>query len=153
MDTYLPLKSNSMAPDEKITGILHTHELKKTPARVKVLHTLMGSKYAVSYTRLEEVTRDVADRITLYRILKHFEQKGLIHKTMDHEGLAKYAMCHDECSTDHHRDHHIHFNCTECHQTLCLEDTDIPKIHLPRGYKASEYAFTINGLCRLCSKG
>jgi len=141
-----------MKKEEYIIATLHSHELKKTPARVKVLQILDGSKYAVSYTQLEAATKELADRITLYRILKNFEQKGIIHKMTDHEGNAKYALCVEGCDTHRHQDHHVHFNCTECNQTLCLEETDIPKISLPRGYKAMQYAFTVNGLCRQCSK-
>lgn len=141
-----------MAQENDWAGLLRLHDLKKTPARVKVLQTLANENLAVSHAQLEAETKDLADRITLYRILKNFEQKGILHKTIDHEGNAKYALCHADCNDNHHRDHHIHFNCTQCGQTRCLDEVTIPKINLPRGYKANAYSFSINGVCRQCNK-
>jgi Fur family ferric uptake transcriptional regulator len=141
-----------MTNENQINGLLQQHNLKKTPARVIVLRTLLSSKFAASYAELEQSTKELADRITLYRILKNFEQRGIIHKTINHEGNAKYAICIDGCSNENHQDHHVHFNCTSCQQTVCLEDTDIPKITLPRGYKATQYSFSVNGICRQCTR-
>ncbi|MFN4082426.1 MAG: Fur family transcriptional regulator [Bacteroidia bacterium] len=141
-----------MEISEQSAQLLKQNGLKKTPARLYVLNSLITSKYAISYNILEKETKNVADRITLYRILKSFEQKGIIHKTIDHEGLPKYALCHDNCNNSHHYDNHVHFNCTKCNQTICLDAVDIPAVTLPKGYQIKELSFSINGICKQCAK-
>lgn len=142
----------TLTSETEAIQILRKNELKKTPARVFVLMRLLQSHAAISYQMFEKELKHLADRITLYRILKSFEEKGIIHKTFDHEGLPKYAMCHDTCQTNHHHDHHVHFNCTQCNETICMEKIDIPKISLPKGFKATSFAFSVNGLCKTCAK-
>jgi len=139
-----------MHSDEQLITLLKSHELKKTPARMSVLRQLSESTYAISYADLENGTRELADRVTLYRLLKSFEEKGIIHRTFDSDGAARYALCHDHCSEHQHNDQHVHFNCTACKQTVCLEKVEIPKIRLPRGYKGFQSHFSISGICKNC---
>lgn len=150
---YVYFEPNMTQPvEEEAIQILKQNDLKKTPARIFVLKRLLQSRTAISYQMFEKELKHLADRITLYRILKSFEEKGIIHKTFDHEGLPKYAMCQDACKTNHHYDHHVHFNCTQCKETICMETVDIPKITLPKGFKATSFAFSVIGVCRTCAK-
>lgn len=144
--TYIcPMNINNSA-----LNLLKHHALKKTPARLAVLSELLNHSYALSYSLLERLTKNTSDRITLYRVLKSFEEKGIIHKTIDHEGNYKYALCHDNCHEHAHADHHVHFNCTQCNHTYCMDDTTIPKINLPKGFKTMQIQYTVNGICKFC---
>jgi len=94
-------------------SLLEKHHLKKTGPRLKVLSMLSAKNVATSQPDLEGVMNDI-DRVTLYRILNAFEEKGIIHKVFDLNGTANYAMCSSNCGEDHHHDEHLHFNCTLC---------------------------------------
>ncbi len=67
--------------------LLEKHHLKKTGPRLKVLSMLSAKNVATSQPDLEGVMNDI-DRVTLYRILSAFEEKGIIHKVFDLNGTA-----------------------------------------------------------------
>ncbi len=77
--------------------------------------------------------------------------RGLIHKVLDDGGSLKYALCTGTCSGSQHHHEHVHFKCTECGQTNCL-DIDIPAIRLPKGYEPREVNLLIQGVCQQCSR-
>lgn len=117
--------------------------------RLLVLEYLMQQKAAVS---LPDVERDFhnADRITLYRTLKTFESKGLIHAVQDGTGATKYALCAEACSDGEHHDLHLHFNCTRCGETYCLPKVNIPELVLPNRFVLDELNLTAKGICDRC---
>lgn len=76
------------------------------------------------------------DRVTIYRTLQTFVDKGIIHIIPTSDNSIRYALCKDECTEGHHHDHHIHFVCNKCNNTCCLDDVATPDIKLPKGYIA-----------------
>jgi len=76
--------------------LLEKHHLKKTAPRLRVLSMLSAKNVATSQPDLESIMVDI-DRVTLYRILNAFEEKGIIHKVFDLNGTANYAMCSSNC--------------------------------------------------------
>ena len=76
-----------------------------TAMRILVLNSLSQKKSAVSLTDIEK-TLETADRTTIYRTLKTFAEKGLIHIIDDGTGLPKYALCPDNCDAGGHHDLH-----------------------------------------------
>lgn len=134
----------------KFDNLLEKHNLKKTAPRNSVLEILSKREVATSQPDLEHIIGKDVDRVTLYRILKTFEEKGIIHKIIDINGTANYAFCHGECSEHHHQDEHIHFNCTECLGVYCINDVSIPAIQLPEGFKANAISMVVSGVCARC---
>jgi Fur family ferric uptake transcriptional regulator len=106
--------------------------------------------YALSHSDIENEIDDNLDRVTVYRTLKTFLKKGLIHKVLDDQGSLKYALCRENCSSKEHHHDHIHFKCSRCGQTNCL-DIDVPKVKLPKEYRIQEVNFLIQGICYQCS--
>jgi Fur family ferric uptake transcriptional regulator len=131
--------------------LLERHHLKKTGPRLRVLSMLSAKNVATSQPDLEDVMDDI-DRVTLYRILNAFEEKGIIHKVFDLNGTANYAMCSSNCEENHHRDEHLHFNCSSCKNVYCLDELDLPPIKLPNGFKSEGFTLYATGLCPKCSK-
>jgi Fur family ferric uptake transcriptional regulator len=136
---------------ENFEALLEKHHLKKTAPRLKVLSMLADKNVATSQPDLEGVMNDI-DRVTLYRILSAFEEKGIIHKVFDLNGTANYAMCSSNCGENHHHDEHLHFNCTNCKNVYCLDDLDMHGIDLPSGFKLEGFTLYATGLCPKCSK-
>ncbi|HEY9195572.1 MAG TPA: transcriptional repressor [Mucilaginibacter sp.] len=131
--------------------LLDKHHLKKTAPRLRVLSMMSSRNTATSQPDLESVMNDI-DRVTLYRILNAFEEKGIIHKVFDLNGTANYALCTSNCDEGHHHDEHLHFNCTECKNVYCLDDLHLPGITLPPGFEPRGFTLYANGLCPKCSK-
>lgn len=134
---------------EATRNILKKASLRVTPVRVQVLDLITNSNKALSSQDIEAELHDV-DRITLYRTLKTFEKKGIIHEAMDGTNKTKYAMCIDECSEDHHHDSHAHFHCESCGKTVCVEDVTIPKVQLPEHLKITQANIILQGECDQC---
>jgi Fur family transcriptional regulator, ferric uptake regulator len=130
------------------TRILKDFKLRSTPPRMAILHAFLQRDYALSHGDIEREVPEDFDRVTVYRTLKTFLDKGLIHKVLDDEGSLKYALCKEACTTVHHHDH-VHFKCTKCGQTNCL-NIEIPTIKLPKGYRSSEVNLLIQGICENC---
>ncbi|RNI24054.1 transcriptional repressor [Rufibacter latericius] len=129
---------------------LHQKEIRPTAMRLLVLDYLLKQSAAVSLSDLETYF-DRADRITLYRSLKTFEEKGLVHSIDDGSGAVKYALCQDSCNPQEHHDLHVHFFCNKCRETFCLPKSRIPDIALPERFKTEEVNLIVKGTCDTCS--
>ncbi len=132
--------------------ILRQHELKATSQRVAVLNAFLKKDKVLSLAELNKTLGADFDRITLYRTLNAFEENGLIHKIPDKSGYASYALCKHDPVEHSHNDNHVHFKCTSCELTVCLEEVAIPKIQVPKTYHASRFNFLVEGLCEKCHR-
>lgn len=129
---------------------MHQKGIRPTAMRLLVLDFLLKQSAAVSLSDLETYFQR-ADRITLYRSLKTFEEKGLVHSIDDGSGAVKYALCPDGCSPQEHHDLHVHFFCNRCRETFCLPKSRIPDIALPERFRTEEINLVVKGTCGKCS--
>lgn len=126
-------------------------KVQPTAMRMLVLDYLSKQSSAVGLTDIEK-SLSPADRTTIYRSLKTFEEHGLVHSIEDGTGTPKYALCIDNCETGAHHDLHVHFYCNVCKETFCLPKSAIPGIALPAGFKTEELNLTAKGVCERCNK-
>jgi len=136
------------APDFR--QLLRENGLKVTPHRLRVLTEITQKNAAISQPDLEKIIGRDVDRVTLYRILSSFEEKGIVHKIFDLNGTATYAICSAECSENHHHDQHVHFLCSLCNGVYCLDEISLPKIPLPPNFTLHSIALNAVGLCENC---
>jgi Fur family ferric uptake transcriptional regulator len=132
-------------------NLLKSRGLSVTQFRKEVLGSLTSRKHASS---LAEIESDLTkfDRVTLYRTLKAFTEKGLIHEIAIPGKESVFALCQEECSDHHgHQHQHIHFSCTRCGEISCVETHQVPEIKLP-GYHISGLEIQASGICPACSK-
>ncbi len=123
---------------------------RQTPGKKKVLEFFKLHEQAISHDMLEAGLNGAMDRVTIYRILKSFEEDGIVHRIMGENGRAYYALC-NSCETEHHHEHqhnHLHFHCTSCDTLSCLEQ----EIHIPipSGYEVKNLQLTATGVCAKC---
>ncbi len=118
--------------------------------RLLILRKLVESGSAVSLGDLE-AKFDRADKATLYRTLKTFEEKKLVHSIDDGTGSVKYALCEEGCECEP-QDQHIHFHCVDCGETFCLTQTKIPQTKIPSGFRAASASMIYKGTCTNCSE-
>lgn len=133
-----------------ISGQIREKGLKVTPARQEVIRILATTHQAYSHAELEGLFESM-DRVTLYRVLKDFEDVGLVHKIMDIDGVTRFALCKHSCPDGHHVDDHVHFNCRACHKMFCLDKVQVPVVKMPQGFKAEGAHTLIYGYCKSCS--
>ncbi|MDX5422701.1 MAG: transcriptional repressor [Hymenobacteraceae bacterium] len=115
------------------------------------MQLFLENNYALAHADLEKILGNRYDRVTIYRTLYSFEEKGLLHSINDVSGAVKFALCQEACSQHQHHDNHIHFNCTSCGQTFCLNDVHVPALALPTGYQVESLHYSAQGVCKNCS--
>lgn len=130
--------------------ILTANDLKQTKPRLLVLEQIIGRDAAVSQPDLEKKLGGEVDRVTLYRTLSTFEEKGILHKIIDGAGTANFAICHSNCTSHHHHDEHLHFNCTQCKKVYCL-DIKIPSTTIPKNFTMESIQLMASGICENCN--
>jgi Fur family ferric uptake transcriptional regulator len=136
---------------QEIKDILKRNKLSLTGSREKILSLFLNGQGALAHGDIEKKAGEKFDRVTVYRTLQIFVEKGIIHAIPTSDNSIRYALCKDECSEGHHHDHHIHFVCTHCQNTYCLDDVVTPEIRLPKGYTTAQIEVVVEGLCKTCS--
>lgn len=131
-----------------IDNQLQSRNIKPTAMRQLVLKVLTDQRTAISLPELENKF-EKADKVTLYRTLKTFEENKLIHSIDDGTGSVKYALCHETCEC-HPEDLHVHFLCAKCEKTYCLNDISIPNINLPKDFSLESVNMVVKGICSNC---
>ncbi|MFI8379025.1 Fur family transcriptional regulator [Leeuwenhoekiella sp. NPDC079379] len=129
---------------------LQAKHIRPTAMRILVYKLLNSADKALALADIEH-TFTSAERTTLFRTLKTFEEKGIVHQIQDGTGITKYALCEPNCNCELDRDLHLHFHCTICDDTVCLTEHKIPHINLPEGYKAEDANLVIKGVCDKCN--
>ncbi|MEX1270013.1 MAG: transcriptional repressor [Balneolaceae bacterium] len=129
---------------------LESRNIRPTAMRLRVMSYMMQQKATVSLADLEEFF-DRADRTTLYRTLKTFEEKGMIHRIVDDTGSSKYALCSSDCQCSYPADLHPHFFCTHCEDVYCLTGYHLPEVNLPEHFTAKDATYLIKGICEACA--
>ena len=135
--------------NEEIESLLKEKGISPTAMRILVLEFLRKQVAAISLQDLEKNFHH-SDRTTLYRTLKTFEEKGLIHSINDGTESTKYALCAAACRSGNHFDLHLHFFCYSCKQTYCLPKHKVPQVKVPEGYDLKELNLIAKGKCPQC---
>lgn len=130
---------------------IQKYGIRPTAIRMLVYQFIVSQKAAVSLTIVEDYF-EKSDRTTLYRTLKTFEEKGVVHQIDDGTGIPKYAFCKHEFNDDKHNDLHLHFHCTVCEETVCLTEHQIPQINLPEKYLPEDINMLVKGICDKCNE-
>ncbi|PWU02254.1 MAG: Fur family transcriptional regulator [Bacteroidetes bacterium] len=136
---------------KQIVEILRKNQLSITDGRKKILELFLESDSALAHHDIEEKIQEKFDRVTVYRTLQAFMDKGIIHTIPTADNSIKYALCKDDCEQGHHHDDHIHFVCKQCGQTICLDEVHVPSVRLPQGYHADQVEVVVSGLCKECN--
>ena len=134
--------------ETKTREILKLHGLRLTDCRKQVMGVFLRQEHAIGQPELERQLADF-DRVTIYRTLHTFMDKGIIHQVLDNVGGAKYALCSAECNEHNHEDEHVHFKCVVCNVLKCIA-VEIPNVALPVGHTFQKADLLISGICDGC---
>jgi len=139
-----------MMINQQIQQLLKRNQLSVTDSRSKILELFLQQNGALAHADIEKKSGASFDRVTVYRTLQTFVEKGIIHTIPTADNSILYALCKDACTEGHHYDRHVHFVCSKCSNTICLEDIMVPEVKLPGGYEATQVEVVVNGICKDC---
>lgn len=134
----------------ELLDILKKNQLSVTAGRKKILELFLKSPGALAHADIEKNTDAAFDRVTVYRTLQTFVDKGIIHNIPTTDNSIVYALCKDDCEQGHHHDNHVHFTCDHCGKIICLDDVIVPEVKLPFGFKPKHAEMVVNGTCGDC---
>jgi Fur family transcriptional regulator, ferric uptake regulator len=133
-----------------LLDILKQNQLSVTDGRKKILELFLNSPGALAHADIEKSTGEIFDRVTVYRTLQTFVDKGIIHNIPTTDNSILYALCKQDCEAGHHHDNHVHFICDVCFKTTCLDDVTVPEVKLPKGFKPKHAQMVVSGVCDDC---
>lgn len=136
----------------EIKEILRKNNLSVTGSREKILGLFLEKAGALAHGDIEKKAGEKFDRVTVYRTLQTFVEKGIIHTIPTADNSIRYALCKDDCKEGHHHDHHVHFVCTKCGTTYCLDNVVTPELKLPKDYTAYHIEVVAEGVCKNCKE-
>ncbi len=128
--------------------LLVRHGVKPTANRLLIARALQQAERPLSMTELE--TRlETIDKSNVFRALTAFRDAHLVHVLEDSGEGVRYELCHSH-EGEHDDDVHVHFYCTRCHKTFCLEDTPVPPVPVPEGFMPETVSYLLKGRCPEC---
>ena len=130
--------------------ILKRNGLSVTASRTKILDLFLAAEGALAHADIEKNTDAAYDRVTVYRTLQTFVEKGIVHQIPTTDNSILYALCKQDCEEGHHHDNHVHFVCNQCEKTFCLDDVIVPEVKLPKGFTPVEASMIVTGVCIDC---
>jgi Fur family ferric uptake transcriptional regulator len=142
-----------MVTDTKNTEALLTLQkagISKTSQRLAVLDILLTATTPLSVNTIRQSleTKANIDKVTIYRILSLFRQRGIIREIASAGGANYFEMAALENPL------HPHFNCRNCGAFTCLAPlpfTQAPELILSKDdYSIDHIEINISGLCACC---
>ena len=131
--------------------MLERHGVKPTANRIVVLRALAQAGRPLTLTELEYQILTI-DKSGVFRALMLFKEHHLVHTIDDAGGGTRYELCRSH-SEEEDDDLHVHFFCEQCHRTYCLDNTPVPPVELPDGFRPVSVNYIVKGVCHSCSKG
>lgn len=135
---------------DKYRSLLQQYDLKSTPARLAVLGFLDHERRPQDVDTIEghlKLEHEEADKVTIYRILDAFAERGLVNRLEFGEGKFRYELAGD----DHH-----HLICERCGSIEDIEDcfvTSFEKtIHDKTGFRVKRHSLEFFGVCVSCQR-
>ena len=134
--------------DRPLIQLMEHHGVKPTPNRILIARALASAGRPLSMTELETELGTI-DKSNVFRTLQAFREARLVHVLEDAGDGVRYELCHSH-HDDEDDDVHVHFYCEKCHRTFCLEDTPVPPVTVPDGFRVETVNYLLKGLCPDC---
>ena len=133
-----------------VIDLMMHHGVKPTANRILVAEALHRAGRPMSIMELEDAIGSI-DKSGISRTLSLFREQHLVHTIQDGGDGVRYELCHSH-SDSHDEDAHVHFYCTSCRKTFCLDNIPIPDVALPEGYDRESVNYMVSGICPDCRK-
>ncbi|QZT38040.1 transcriptional repressor [Halosquirtibacter xylanolyticus] len=134
--------------DTIMKAFLEEKEVRVTNIRLSVMNYFYQHQYALSLTDLETDLDDI-DRSTLFRTIRLFIEKKIVHEVGMAGGHTKYALW--DIVMDENDNSCVHFTCLKCHHSYCFPNSPTPEVTLPNNFVLDQCEVIVRGLCDNCS--
>ncbi|MFP4316706.1 MAG: Fur family transcriptional regulator [Desulfovibrionales bacterium] len=140
--------------DKYLTTILHRAGIDPTEHRVHVLDVMQSYHRAVSAPELLARLNELCpmNKVTLYRILELFVQKGIVLRHSVGDRAFRYCL-----GSGSGQFGHCHFFCTSCGRTECMAlsslSFDMDRLEKNVGGQVQSMEIRLNGICTSCGHG
>lgn len=127
--------------------LLQQHKVQITQQRITLLKILKEFSRPVTIEEINNKTKNLMNKTTLYRSLEVLVSAGIIYQTDFREGVSYFEFQHDN--------HHHHMVCTRCKNKEFLDycpKFPAAKIKTSHGFSITHHIFEIFGLCKKCTK-
>ena len=138
---------NPMEKEQHLIILMQQHGIRPTANRIIVAKTLAEACRPLTMGELDDHLGSI-DKSSIFRTLTVFKEQHLVHVLEDSEG-TRYELCHSH-DHSHDDDLHVHFYCTGCHKTFCLESVPVPEVAVPEGFTPHSATHLVRGLCPDC---
>ncbi len=128
--------------------ILKEYKIAITGQRLSLLAVFLQNNEPVTHSLLEKRANRTISRYTVYRTLKLFLNKGLLHSLPSEDGIMRYVLQVNNIFKQSHN--HVHFICRDCGKIYYLPDTPLPKMTLSKEFNAEAIDVIIKGICTSC---
>lgn len=133
-----------------IKELLKAKNLRVTKQRKQVLQILEIENNPISAEEIYNKLKDISnmDLSTIYRNLNILEDKNILLKTTNIDGISYYQLNNDQ---------HKHFvTCNICHKKFLIENCPIHEledsIEKETGFMITGHNFEFTGICPACQK-
>lgn len=131
----------------KAMSLLDEHRVEATPARVRILSTVMGADIPLEVTDVAAHVGDAAHLATIYRTLEMYVKVGLLERVNFQEGKFRYEYVSR---------HHHHAVCEQCGKIEDVEDEGIEQIESrikkDSGFMVRKHVIELFGICNKCQQ-
>lgn len=130
---------------------LREKDLKVTPARLAVLSLLESTDRPVDVSTIIQYLKEQgikADKVTAFRIINVFTDRGLTKRVQLQEGKFRYEL---SSKVDHH-----HLVCESCGDIVDVSDCNIKgleqEIERKRNFTIRSHSLEFFGICANCQQ-
>ncbi len=127
---------------------LRRNAVRGTVIRQHILEVLLGSPHALSGAEIEQ--QMALDRVTVFRTLRVFEEKGIVHRIVDHSETVRYAAACPDAPVPALANDHVHFKCLNCRRIYCLNQVPVPAVAPPTAFRVLRGDHLLSGICGQC---
>jgi Fur family transcriptional regulator, ferric uptake regulator len=139
--------------EHKIKDTLKALGIGCTKCRLKVYLLFHTKKKALPISFINKYFDGILDRISVYRALKLFLQKGILYKLPNINGDIAYALSNtSSINTSNKLVQTSYFLCSHCEKSTLLEILPTKHFKLPTHITVSKSYFCFEGICKQCEK-
>jgi Fe2+ or Zn2+ uptake regulation protein len=128
--------------------------LRITPQRRRVLAAITDSDRPLTVQEIRGKALPAPDKVTLYRILDALVDKGLAHRAVGEDGVARFCLAaFDSPGCD--APGHGHLHCRRCGRMECIGPKElgmrVDHIEERLDIRIDAVDMRLDGLCRRCN--
>ena len=141
--------------DQAIIITLKKHRAYVTQTRIAVLRVLSQTRGSISVSRIRKLSPVALDRVSIYRTLQLFLEKGLILIVPNSRGNPHYILTDflKMTSANSLENQLVYFICKTCGHTELIEQGDSLIVKRPANHQVNNCYIVLEGICNRCISG